>query len=162
MDDKKPATASSKKTAGTKSTRAAKGGKWASAPKTGGKQPEGNKAGDKRATGGKGKPDLGRNLKDFVSAHPEGWSHDEWDGLLGSLRDKGHDVSDSETIGIELERERLRQRLQGIPGLGPRRVDALVGRFDTLWSLQQASAEEIVQLPSIPRNVAERVRQELR
>ncbi len=141
--------------------------KKAAAAKAGAKKPAAKKAGAKTAGakktgGGKAKRDLPRDLREFVAAHPEGWSHQEWDQLLGSLRDKGHDLGDSEKIGIELERERLRQRLQGMSGLGPRRIDALVGRFETLWSLQQASVDEIAQLPSIPRNVAERVREELR
>ena len=106
--------------------------------------------------------DLQRRLRDFVSERPDGWNHSEWNDLLQSLRNDGVEAGDTETIGLELERERLRQRLQRMAGLGPRRVAALVGRFDTLWSLQQASAEELASVPNIPKALAARVRDEVR
>jgi hypothetical protein len=103
------------------------------------------------------KPNMRSDLREFASTRPDGWSHDEWLGLLDSLRERGHDTSDTETIGRDLERERLSVTLERIPGLGPRKVDALVDRFGTLWSLRQANAEEIASVPTIPRNLAERI-----
>ena len=108
------------------------------------------------------KPDLRDTLRQFASEHPEGWSHDQWLGLLHRMGEQGHETGDADAVGRSLERERLRVKLQGISGLGPRRIDALVDRFETLWSLRQANAEQIAELPSIPRNIAERVVEQVR
>lgn len=112
-----------------------------------------------RAAGRKMGPDLTRDLREFAAAYADGWSHDDWTGLVGRLGERGHDTSDPDQLGMQLERERLRVKLESIEGLGPKRVQALIDSFDTLWSLRQAGVDEIASVPSIPRAAAERVRQ---
>jgi excinuclease ABC subunit C len=103
---------------------------------------------------------LRADLREFVSARPKGWNHDQWLGLLDDLRGRGHDVSDASSVGMSLERERLAVQLEQIPGMGPRRVEALVGRYHTLYSLRQADAAELAELPGMNRALAERVHQQ--
>lgn len=103
---------------------------------------------------------LRAELREFVSARPKGWNHAEWLGLLDDLSGRGHDVSDASAVGMSLERERLAVHLEAIPGMGPRRVEALVGRYHTLYSLRQADAAELAELPGMNRALAERVHQQ--
>lgn len=98
-------------------------------------------------------------LREFASAHPEGWDHREWVSFLDQLRERGFETDDPEEIGRQLERERLSVRLEPVKGVGPARVRALVERFGTVWDLSQADADEIAALPNIPRSVAEEIRQ---
>ncbi len=49
-----------------------------------------------------------------------------------------------------------------VPGLGPKRVEALVERFETLWSARHAGVDELASVPGIPRSLAERVAARLR
>lgn len=100
-------------------------------------------------------------LADFVQAHPEGWGHEDWQGLLDGLRRRGFNVDDADSIGIALEKERVRSRLDGISGLGPKRLEALLERFPRIWDLQSASMEELASVPSIPRSVAQTLHQTL-
>ena len=148
---KKPT--ASKPAATSKSATPAKQANGAKSAGAGGKTASGNAGAAKRGA----KPDLRRDLREFASTRPDGWSHDEWLRLLDSLRERGHDTSDSESIGRDLERERLALTLERVPGLGPKKVEAVADRFGTLWSLRQASAEEIASVPSIPRNLADRI-----
>lgn len=103
---------------------------------------------------------LRADLREFIGARPKGWNHDQWIALLDDLRGRGHDVSDTAAIGMSLERERLAVHLEAIPGMGPRRVESLVGRFHTLYSLRQAGADELAELPGMNRALAERVHQQ--
>ncbi|HEY7766949.1 hypothetical protein [Longimicrobium sp.] len=103
---------------------------------------------------------LQADLRAFAIARPGGWNHEDWLGFLDSLRQKGHDLSAPEEIGSRLERERLGVVLSGIQGLGPKRVDALVERFHTLYSARHASVEEFAGA-GLPRADAERVLREL-
>jgi hypothetical protein len=103
---------------------------------------------------------LRADLREFVSARPKGWNHAEWLRLLDDLSGRGHDVSDASAVGMSLERERLAVHLEAIPGMGPRRVEALVGRYHTLYSLRQAEASELAELPGMNRALAERVHQQ--
>lgn len=98
-------------------------------------------------------------LKRFVDGHPEGWSHDEWLGLLHQLSQSGINTEDEASIGLALEKERLNRVLGNleIKGLGPKRKEALVDRFRTLWGLMEASSEEIAQVPGIPRSMADQI-----
>lgn len=96
-------------------------------------------------------------LSRFVDEHPEGWEHRDWLGLLDRLRDQGHDTADQDAVGAELERERLSRSLARLPGVGPRRVQALATHFGTLWALRHTSADEIAAVPGVPRAVAERI-----
>ncbi|HEY0024954.1 MAG TPA: hypothetical protein VGB24_18715 [Longimicrobium sp.] len=103
---------------------------------------------------------LQADLRAFAIARPGGWNHEDWLGFLDSLRQKGHDLSAPEEIGSRLERERLGVVLSGIQGIGPKRVDALVNRFHTLYSARHASVEEFAGA-GLPRADAERVLREL-
>lgn len=49
---------------------------------------------------------LNAELDRFVAEHPGGWNHDEWLGLLGTLRDRGYETSDQDAIGLALEDRR--------------------------------------------------------
>jgi hypothetical protein len=103
-------------------------------------------------------------LRAFVDSHPGGWDHNAWHGLLTDLSASGHDTADTEAIGRELERERVRAVLEGagVKGLGPKRRDALVEHFGSLWALRHASADEIAALPHIRRDLAEAILQAIR
>ncbi|HWK88649.1 MAG TPA: helix-hairpin-helix domain-containing protein [Longimicrobium sp.] len=101
--------------------------------------------------------DLRADLRAFAEGRPSGWEHADWVAFLEHLAAKGHDTSDCEAIGRMLERERLAVVLEKIPGLGPRRVDALAERFETLWSIRHATAEAVAAVQGIPRALAERV-----
>ncbi|NNL29652.1 MAG: hypothetical protein HKO77_01450 [Gemmatimonadetes bacterium] len=105
-----------------------------------------------------------KQLQTFIEAHPEGWDHEAWLGLLAELEDAGHDVSNMEAIGWELERERLAWELRrkDVPGLGPKRIDAVVDRFGTLWSLQHAEADDIAEIKTIHGKLAQKVRAAVR
>jgi hypothetical protein len=106
-------------------------------------------------------PDLRADLRAFVTARPGGWGHDDWIAFLDHLRERGHDTSDPGSIGLALERERLAATLEPIVGMGPRRVQALVERYDTLYSACRAGVDEIAALPGMNRSLAEKVRQAL-
>lgn len=105
---------------------------------------------------------LQADLRAFAIARPAGWNHDDWVAFLGHLAERGHDVSDHGTVGIRLERERLVVALEAIEGLGPKRVQSLVDRFQTLWSMRQADAAAIAGTQGMTRPLAERVVQVLR
>ena len=100
-----------------------------------------------------------QHLNDFIEAHPDGWDHTAWTGLLNELEQEGYDVSDSDAVGYELEKRRLAWELRrrAVPGLGPKRIEAVVDRFGTLWSLQHAEAEELAEIKTIPGALAEKV-----
>lgn len=103
-------------------------------------------------------------LRTFIDGHGQGWSHHDWLGLLAELSDAGMDTSDPDAIGIALEQERVLAFLEGLnlKGLGPKRRDALVARFARLWDLQHASVDEIAELPSFHKGLAEAIHQSLR
>lgn len=105
------------------------------------------------------KRDLRADLRDFAAARPEGWSHDDWLNFLDHLRERGHETGRPEEIGTMLENERLATVLEQVPGVGPRRVEALVGCFGTLWNLRQASVDDVAAVPSVPRALAERIKE---
>jgi hypothetical protein len=114
-----------------------------------------------RASGAAEGNDLRSELRLFASARPAGWDHRDWQSFLEDLQSRGHDTSSPDDIGRELERERLAVVLQQIQGLGPRRVDSLVARFETLWSASHAAVEEIAAVAGMNRPLAEKVRQAL-
>jgi hypothetical protein len=107
-------------------------------------------------------PDLRADLRAFITARPAGWGHDDWVAFLDHLRERGHDTSDEDGLGLALERERLAAALENVQGMGPRRVETVVGRYDTLWSAREADVEELCRLPGMNRALAEKVRQALR
>jgi hypothetical protein len=106
-------------------------------------------------------PDLRKDLRDFASARPEGWNHEDWQSFLEHLRTRGHDTSNADAIGLSLERERLAMALERVDGVGPQRVRALADRFVTLWSFRNADVEEIAATANIRRDLAERIKEEV-
>jgi len=104
-------------------------------------------------------PDLKADLRAFVTARPSGWGHDDWIAFLDHLRERGHDTSDPDAVGRLLERERLASVLERVQGMGPRRVSAVVDRYETAWSCARADVDEIAGLPGLNRSLAEKVRQ---
>jgi hypothetical protein len=100
---------------------------------------------------------LQADLRAFATARPGGWNHDDWVAFLSELGAAGHDVSDAEGIGSRLEQERLAVVLGSVAGLGPKRVQSLVDRFHTLWSIRQAGADEVAAVPGMTRPLAQRV-----
>jgi hypothetical protein len=99
------------------------------------------------------------HLNAFIEAHPDGWDHLSWLELLAELEEAGFDVSDPDAIGYDLESHRLAWELRRreVPGLGPKRIDAVVDRFGTLWSLQHAEVDEVANIKTIPGALAEKV-----
>ena len=102
---------------------------------------------------------MDKYLNAFIENHPEGWNHEEWLSLLATMEQDGIEIENQEAIGYELENRRLAAELrrQAVPGLGPKRIDAVVDRFGTLWSLQHADVEELSELKTIPGALAEKV-----
>lgn len=101
--------------------------------------------------------ELDEALRAFVTEHPRGWNHAEWEGLLGHLSKSGVAARDPDAIGIALEQRRLAATLErlGVRGLGPKRRDAVVDRFARIWDLKHASVDEVAGLPSLTRQIAE-------
>lgn len=95
-------------------------------------------------------------LRAFVAAHPHGWNHHEWLGLLAELTDAGVDTTDPGPIGAALEQERILAFLEGLEmkGLGPKRREALAAQFGRLWDLKRASTDEIAQIPGFHPGLA--------
>lgn len=102
---------------------------------------------------------MDKHLNAFIETHPEGWNHEQWISLLVAMEQDGIDVEDQGAIGLELESRRLAAELRrrAVPGLGPKRIDAVVDRFGTLWSLQHAEAEDLAELKTISGALAEKV-----
>jgi hypothetical protein len=106
-----------------------------------------------------------KHLNDFIDGHPDGWNHDEWLGLLGELDANGVDVSDPASLGVQLEKERVAWTLRRceIPGLGPKRIEAVAEHFGTLWNLRHAELTDFAEIGrSVPAKVAEKVLEALR
>ena len=102
---------------------------------------------------------IDQTLQAFVEEHPFGWSHEDWLQLLGSLEAAGADVSDPEALGYTLERTRLGLVLHEnkVKGLGPKRIEAIVERFGTLWNASHATAADFAEIPTIPKGLAEKL-----
>jgi hypothetical protein len=105
---------------------------------------------------------LAVDLRSFAVARPSGWDHDDWVAFLDHLSTQGHDISDTDGIGRRLEQERLGVVLGGVQGLGPKRVQSLVDRFGSLWSVRHASVDDVAAVPGMTRPQAERLVEELR
>jgi len=103
-------------------------------------------------------------LRSFVADHRDGWGHGHWESLLQHLKRGGFDTARPDDIGRELERERVRVILEGvgIRGLGPKRREAVVDEFGSLWDLKHASVDELTERSEIPRSLAERLHAALR
>ena len=100
---------------------------------------------------------LDSEVQVFVDEHPDGWSHADWDHFLFRLSARHVNVTDVDQIGARLEAARLRRVLltSGVDGLGPKRVDAIVEKFGSVWNLRQADPEQVASIPTIPRPLAE-------
>ncbi|HEU4557681.1 MAG TPA: helix-hairpin-helix domain-containing protein [Longimicrobium sp.] len=142
-----------RKAAAEKNTAAAK--KPAKAPAKGAKKETGRFVHKPKG------PDLKEDLRAFVQAQPSGWGHEDWISFLDHLRERGHDTSDPEAVGLLLERERLAAVLERVQGMGPRRIQAVVDRYDTIWSAHHADVDELATLPGMNRALAEKLRQAL-
>jgi len=96
-------------------------------------------------------------IRSFVAEHPSGWNHSDWTQLLATLDAYGEDVSSPAWVGEALERTRLASVLAGrkIKGLGPKRIEAIVDRFGTLWNARHASASDFASIATIPTRLAE-------
>ena len=105
-----------------------------------------------------GTPNLQKQLRDFASARPQGWGHDDWLNFLSSLEQSGHNIADRESIGLALERERLDLALSKVKGVGPQKRQALIERFGNLWSLRHADASEIASVAGMPRSLADELK----
>ena len=59
------------------------------------------------------------------------------------------------------ERKGLTSTLDEIPGIGPKRRQALLKHFGSLEAIREASVEELAAVKSMNREVAERVKEQL-
>ena len=80
--------------------------------------------------------------------------------LLQRIRDEAH------RFAVTHHRRRrtratLASELESIPGVGPKRRQALLRHFGSLKRLRQATADEIARVPGIPRPLAGRIAQAL-
>lgn len=101
--------------------------------------------------------DLRKDLRDFASSRPDGWSHDDWLRFLDDLQARGHNINDRDAIGSMLERERLAVALERIPGVGPQRVRNIAERYGYLWRLKETDADQLAREADVPKSVAEKV-----
>lgn len=101
--------------------------------------------------------DLRKNLRDFASSRPDGWSHEDWLRFLEDLQARGHNINDRDQIGSMLERERLVVALERIPGVGPQRVRNIAEKYGYLWRLKETDADQLAREADVPKSVAEKV-----
>jgi len=76
--------------------------------------------------------------------------------LLQRLRDEAHRFAISRYKSRH-RRELLTSVLDGIPGVGPRRRQALLRHFGSIEALVQASIDDLLQVPGISKPVADRL-----
>ena len=155
--------AASGKAASTgKTAEGAKAGTTAKAPARSAGRGGAKSAGSTpRKTGGK-KGDLKKDLRDFASTRPQGWSHDDWLRFLDDLQARGHNISDRDQIGSMLEKERLSLALERIPGLSAQRARTIAERYGYIWRLKETDADQLASEANVPRPVAEKVLEGLR
>jgi len=80
--------------------------------------------------------------------------------LLQRVRDEAHRFA-LEYHRLRRKRRTLGSELEGIRGIGPQRRRLLLKRFGSLKRLREASLEELMEVPGLPRRVAERVHRAL-
>lgn len=102
---------------------------------------------------------LEEQLKDFADRHIHGWGHDDWNHLVHELTSAGHDVSDRDTLGLRLERAHILATLErlDLKGIGAKRRERIADGFPTLWRLRQATVDELAEVPTIHRGLAEQL-----
>lgn len=76
--------------------------------------------------------------------------------LITRIQDEAH------RFAIEYHRSlrskaQVKSQLDDIPGVGPARRKALMRHFESLEQIKAAEVEELMQVPEIPRNVAEEI-----
>jgi excinuclease ABC subunit C len=76
--------------------------------------------------------------------------------LLQRIRNEAHRFAISYNRRLRARRT-IRSDLSSIPGIGPRRQQALLARFGSVRGLQQASTEEIARVPGFSSVLAARV-----
>jgi excinuclease ABC subunit C len=80
--------------------------------------------------------------------------------LLQRLRDEAHRFA----LGYHQKirsRESLTSTLDNIPGIGPRRKQALLKHFGSVRAIREASAEELAAASGITRNLAQKIKEYL-
>jgi len=80
--------------------------------------------------------------------------------LVQRIRDEAHRVALSQHR-TQRRNETLVSRLDGIPGIGPSRRKALLRAFGDLERIRGASADELMAVRGITRELAERLKSEL-
>jgi excinuclease ABC subunit C len=80
--------------------------------------------------------------------------------LLARIRDEAHRFAVTYHKKVR-GKETLTSRLAEIPGIGVKRVKALLRHFGSLQKLQEASAEEIAAVPGLPRRIADGILEHL-
>lgn len=100
---------------------------------------------------------LDTRLKEFVEGHIHGWGHDDWQALVRELSAAGHEVSNLRDLGLRLERAHILATLDrlAVPGVGRKRRERVADSFASLWHLRQASVEQLAELPTFHRSLAE-------
>jgi hypothetical protein len=116
------------------------------------------------AGGASGGDELRNNLRAFLSHHPHGWGHSDWEGLLNHLRQSGFDASDEARVGSELEKERVVYTLEtsGVSGLSGSKARSVADRFGSVHELRQASVDDIAGIKGINRSQAEKIHEAVR
>jgi excinuclease ABC subunit C len=74
--------------------------------------------------------------------------------LLQQVRDEAHRFALDYHRNLH-RRSALRSELDEVPGIGPRRRQALIKRFGSLKKIQEASLADLIATPGITRPVAE-------
>lgn len=90
------------------------------------------------------------NMEISIDKHSEGFK------LITRVQDEAH------RFAIEYHRslrskEQVHSILDDIPGIGPARRKALMKAFVSIADIKEATAEELAQIPGIPKNVAEEI-----
>jgi excinuclease ABC subunit C len=80
--------------------------------------------------------------------------------LLQRVRDEAHRFANTYHAKLRA-RARFASRLDGIPGVGPRRRRALLRRFGSLRRVGEASTEELATVPGITLTLAAQIKEQL-
>jgi len=80
--------------------------------------------------------------------------------LLQRVRDEAHRFAVTYHKSLRTKRT-LSSGLDGVPGIGPKKKQALMKRFGSLKRIREASVEELMQVPGISQELAEAVKEHL-
>jgi excinuclease ABC subunit C len=80
--------------------------------------------------------------------------------LVQRIRDEAHRFAVSYHRDLR-EKKGLKSLLDGIPGVGPRRRQALLKHFGSLEAIREASLEELAAVPGMDRRAAQAIREYL-